>query len=111
MVTDDRLPEALEYTYYALNELTDGSPHDTQVLLSDACPTAQRVTNAYTQAFARTEIGALAQATHHWAPLTQEVKIVRTARDRRLAIYESPTDQLVRPWIETHARFGRIASR
>jgi hypothetical protein len=53
-------------------------------------------------------MGSYPQATHHWATLTKEVDFVTTTQDQELAVYESPKDRLVWPWIEVNARFGRI---
>lgn len=53
-------------------------------------------------------MGSPVLASHHWAPLTEEIEFVKTARDRELWVYEGPKDQLVWPWVEVNARFGRI---
>ncbi|MBW2731316.1 MAG: hypothetical protein JRH20_02925 [Deltaproteobacteria bacterium] len=108
VVDEDRLPEGLEYIYYCLKEMAGGDPQDTQVLVTDAIGSATRVANNYTRAMARCDMGSPVIASHHWAPLLHEVEFVTTDRDRQLAIYDGPKDQLVLPWVETHARFGRI---
>ncbi|MCA9670826.1 MAG: hypothetical protein KC503_34755 [Myxococcales bacterium] len=111
VVTEDRLPESLELFYYIQRALSGGAEQDTQVLLTDAVGRSTRVENDATRALARCEIPSLPQATHHWAPLTREIRIVETERDVREAIYDSPKDQLIFPWIEANARFGRITRR
>jgi hypothetical protein len=108
VVTGDRVPETLEYLYHMLREQTGGGLQDTQVLVTDAVGHSTRVRNAYTGALERCDMGALPQATHHWAPLTREVEPVTTERDIERAIYISPKDRLVWPWVEVNARFGRI---
>jgi hypothetical protein len=108
VVTDDRLPETLEYLYYVLREMTHGAEQDTQVLITDAIGSSTRVINDNTAVLTRCDMATHPQATHHWAPLTVEVEFVKTERDRALAIYDSPKDRLVWPWVEVNARFGRI---
>jgi hypothetical protein len=108
VVTEDRLPETLEYLYYMLREQTGAGLQDTQVLITDAVGHSTRVRNAYTRVLERCDMGALPQATHHWAPLTREVEFVTTERDLERAVYMSPKDRLVWPWVEVNARFGRI---
>ena len=108
VVHPDKLPETLEFFYNVLVEQTDNLEQDTQVTIQDAVGHATRVENAFTEVLRRCDMGSLVQATHHWAPLTHEVEFVMTERDRALAIYESPKDRLVWPWVEVNARFGRI---
>ncbi len=104
------VPETLEYMYFVLNHLQPGCPHDTQVTIDDACGRATRVQNAWTQALAAADLGSRVQAIHHWSPLSvdAEVAFVATARDRERAVYDSPKDRHVFPWVEALARFGRI---
>jgi hypothetical protein len=111
VVTDDRVPETLEYLYYVLKELTHGAEQDTQVLITDAIGSSTRVINDNTAVLARCDMATHPQATHHWAPLSVEVEFVKTERDRALAIYDSPKDRLVWPWVEVNARFCRIRGR
>jgi hypothetical protein len=108
VVTEDRVPETLELLYFALKEISGGVAQDTQVLLTDAVGYSTRMKNEHTRTLERCDMGSLAHATHHWAPLTKEIEFVTTERDRALAIYESPKDCLVWPWVEVNARFGRI---
>jgi hypothetical protein len=111
VVTLSMLPEALEYLYYMLNSQTGGAENDTQVLIGDAVGHCTLVHNKYTETLKRADIPSRPQSTHHWAPLTKEVEFVTTDRDIRQAVYQSPKDQLVWPWVEVNARFGRIARR
>ncbi|MCK5799311.1 MAG: hypothetical protein KAI47_19105 [Deltaproteobacteria bacterium] len=108
IVEEDRLPEALEYVFYCLKEMSGGGKQDTQVLITDAIGAATRVANVSTRAFAACDMGSPVLASHHWAPLADEVAFVETPRDKALAVYDGPKDQLVWPWVEVNARFGRI---
>jgi len=108
IVTPERLPESLEYLYYVLRELTPGSDNDSQITVVEGVGHATRVTNPGTEAFARQEIPSRTQATHHWSPLTAEVELVTTERDRERAVYQEPKDRHVFPWVDNLARFGRI---
>ena len=108
VVTLERVPQALEMFCRLLDAQTGGADHDTQVVVEDAAGYAARISNQATRNFARTIIPSMVQATHHWAPLQREVVYLKTERDRRLAVYDSPKDQLVWPWVEVNARFGRI---
>lgn len=105
---EDELPETLEFLYYMLREQTGSSDQDTQVLIEDAVGHSTRVTNRNTVVLERCDMGCFPQSTHHWAPLTQEIKFVETPRDLSLGIYQSPKDRLIWPWVEVNARFGRL---
>ncbi len=108
VVAPEKLPETLEFFYNILVEQSGALDQDTQVTIQDAVGYATRVENEFTEVLRRCDMGSLVQATHHWAPLTHEIEFVTTERDRDLAIYESPKDRLVTPWVEVLARFGRI---
>ena len=111
VVSLSMLPEALEYLYYMLNGQTGGAENDTQVLIEDAVGHCTVLRNQYTETLRRADMPSRVQATHHWGPLTKEVEFVTTDRDTALAVYQTPKDQLVWPWIEVNARFGRIERR
>ena len=66
------------------------------------------VDNAQGRALERCDIGALVQRTHHWSPLSYETEFVTTERDHALAIYDTPKDRHVFPWVDVNARFGII---
>ena len=108
VVGPDKLPESLEYFYNMLVEQSGSRDQDTQVTIEDAVGYATRVENEHTKILRRCDMGSLVQSTHHWAPLTHETEFVTTPRDHSMAIYESPKDRLVWPWVEVNARFGRI---
>jgi len=111
VVTPDRLPEALEYLYFVHRRLLPDVPCDSQVPAEEAVGHATRVRNAWTDAFARCDMGSMTQSTHHWSPLLHEVAFVETDRDRERAVYHGPKDRHVFPWVEVNARFGRIGKR
>jgi len=108
VATAEIIPETLEYLFYMLREQTGGGDQDTQVLITDAVGHATRVRNDYTAVLERCDMGSLPQFSHHWSPLTREVELVTTERDRERAAYQSPKDRLVWPWVQVNARFGRI---
>lgn len=104
----DKLPEALEYLYFAHDRLLPEVPHDSQVPADEAIGQASRVHNAWTEVLARADMGSRIQATHHWSPLTAEVEFLTTDRDRARAAYQGPKDRHVFPWLWVNGRFGRI---
>jgi hypothetical protein len=102
------VPEALEYMWFVLGRIQPGRPQDTQVTIEDAEGRSTRVDNPWTRALAQACLPNRVQAIHHWSPLTAEIEFVETDRDLARAIYQSPKDRHVAPWIEAQARFGRI---
>jgi hypothetical protein len=108
VVTEEGVPEMLEFLFYMLRAQHEGGDQDTQVMITDAIGHSTLVKNDYTEVLGRCDMGSLPQATHHWATLTKEIEFVTTERDRLRAVYESPKDRLVWPWVEVNARFGRI---
>ena len=110
-VTDETLPEALEMLSNLLTRQSGSAEHDTQVSTSEAVAWPVHVDGDAARALEACAIPAHVQATHHWAPLSHEVEFVRTERDVARAIYDSPRDRLVMPWIEVNARFGLIRPR
>jgi hypothetical protein len=105
------LPETLEFLYHILGEQTYHAEQDTQVLVTDAVGYSTRVVNERTRVLERCSMTTAPQWTHHWAPLTREIEFVTTERDLERAVYQSPKDRLVWPWVEVNARFGRIRTR
>ena len=108
---EEDLPETLELTYYLLRHMTSGSEQDTQVLATDALGRSTRTRNATTELLRRCDMTSMRQRTHHWSPLTKETEFVTTERDRERAVYDSPKDRHVFPWVEVNARFGLIRRR
>jgi hypothetical protein len=108
IVTPERIAEALEYLFYVHERLLPGAPCDSQVAAAEEIGAATRVTNEWTEALARCDMGSYVQATHHWSPLTAEIEFITTKRDLERAVYQSPKDRHVFPWLDVNARFGRI---
>ena len=108
-VSPETLPEALEMLSHLLTRQSGSDDHDTQVHVDDAFPAPRLVDGPAARRLADAAIPSRVQATHHWAPLGEDVAFVRTQRDEALAIYDGPRDRLVFPWIELGARFGFIA--
>ena len=102
------LPESLEYLHYVHGRLTPGRDADSQVAVDEAVGHATRVRNAHTAVLARCDTGSYPHSTHHWAPLSVEIDMLRTDRDQARAVFDSPKDRHVFPWVEVNARFGRI---
>ncbi|HEY3359398.1 MAG TPA: hypothetical protein VGQ83_39475 [Polyangia bacterium] len=108
VITPERIPEALEYLFYVHERLLPGEPCDSQVAVTEEVGQATRITNLWTESLARCDMGSYAQWTHHWSPLTAEIEFITTARDLERAVYQSPKDRHVTPWLDVNARFGRI---
>jgi len=108
-ITDlDHCPEVLEWLWWMHTHQLPGALHDSQVPFDEAVGHATRVRNLRTEEMARCEIPSAVQRAHHWSPLTAEIERITTPRDRERAVYRSPKDRHVVPWIEALARFGRI---
>ena len=104
------LPEALEWLAHVLSREIEHEAHDTQVAVEEAVGHPVYVRNAEADGLRRCDMGSLVQRTHHWSPLSHETEFVTTERDRAEAIYDTPKDRHVFPWIEVCARFGVIAT-
>lgn len=102
------VPESLEFMYHAHRRLLPGVANDTQVTIHDAVGHATRVRNHRTEVLHRCDIGSRVQDIHHWSPLSAEIDKIKTKRDEERAVYDSPKDRHVFPWVEVNARFGRI---
>ncbi|PKN57182.1 MAG: hypothetical protein CVU56_12335 [Deltaproteobacteria bacterium HGW-Deltaproteobacteria-14] len=110
-VSAETLPEALEMLSNLLTHQSGSPEHDSQVSTSEAVAWPVHVDGDAARTLEACAIPARVQATHHWAPLSHDVEFVRTQRDVDRAIYDSPRDRLVMPWIEVNARFGLIRPR
>jgi hypothetical protein len=108
IVEEKDLPEALEFTWYLLRHMADGKGQDTQVTADDAMGRSTRVINDMTRLLARCDMPSACQAIHHWSPLLKEIAFITTERDKQRAVYDSPKDRHVMPWLEVLARFGLI---
>lgn len=111
VVTEEALPEALEFTWYLLRHMCAGADQDTQVTSDDALGRSTRVINDMSKLLQRCDMPSARQAIHHWSPLFKEVQFVTTERDRERMVYDSPKDRHVFPWVEVNARFGLIPRR
>jgi hypothetical protein len=108
IVEPETLPEALEFLSNVLTRQIQTSAHDTQVEVHEAVGHSLQIDNAYQRVLDRCDMGSLVQRTHHWSPIVREVEFITTERDRRQAVYDTPKDRHVVPWIEVNARFGVI---
>ena len=53
-------------------------------------------------------LGGAIQRTHHWSPLSDEVKFVLTESDEEKGMYLCAKDRHIFPWCDVNARFGFI---
>lgn len=51
------------------------------------------------------------QRTHHWSPLRHAAEPLNTDSDRHRAIFDTPKDRHIFPWVEVNARFGIISKQ
>jgi len=82
--------------------------HDTQVVLGDAVGHPKVVKNPNAELLARTDMQSAVQRTHHWSPLKEEVLFITTEDDSNLAMFDTPKDRHIFPWIDINTRFGII---
>ncbi|MCB1159000.1 MAG: hypothetical protein KDK45_15985, partial [Leptospiraceae bacterium] len=108
VVDKSTLPEANEMLSNLLSIQSGNKNHDTQVEVEDAVPYFTHADTKSSRLLKKNDMGSFIQATHHWAPLFKEVDFLTTERDLELAIYDTPKDRHVFPWIEVNARFGII---
>jgi hypothetical protein len=108
VVSEEILPEALEFLAHVLTAQIENDRHDTQVAVDEAMGFPVFVRNAAADVLRRCDMGSLPQITHHWSPLLRETAFITTDRDRERAVYAFPKDRHVFPWIEVNARFGVI---
>ncbi len=111
VVREETLPEGLEWLSNLLSAQLESDLHDTQVEISESVGHPVWVKNDQTEILREVDMGCLLQATHHWSPLTYEIKMLTTERDRDLAVYDAPKDRHVFPWVDVNARFGVIRPR
>ncbi|MDA3862564.1 MAG: hypothetical protein PF689_01705 [Deltaproteobacteria bacterium] len=108
IVDTKTLPEALEFLSNVLTQQLGKSSHDTQVEISEAVGHFVKVANQYNQVLKNCEMESTAQATHHWSPLKKATEFLETEKDQKKAIYDTPKDRHVFPWIDVNGRFGVI---
>ena len=105
--TENIIPELATHWAYGVDKKTMYFKLDPAARWSDGHPvTAEDF--VYTLEFMRSK--------HIVAPwyndyYTKEIERVTTERDLARAVYMSPKDRLVWPWVEVNARFGRIRTK
>ena len=108
VVEPETLPEALEFLSHVLTKQLESPLHDTQVAAREALGHPIWVKTPHTEALAACDMGCMVQRTHHWSPIRKIVEFAITERDEELAVYHTPKDRHVFPWLEVNARFGVI---
>jgi len=109
VIEEHTLPECLQMLSRVLIEQMEYSKHqDTQVAPEDAVAHPVGVLNANQELLKRLDMKSAIQRTHHWSPLKEEVSSVQTQKDMELAVFDSPKDRHIFPWLEVNARFGVI---
>lgn len=108
VVEPDNLPEALEWLANVLSKQVQHDLHDTQVTISDALAHSILARTPQLEVLEACDMGAMVQRIHHWSPLRKDTEFVTTQRDRDGAVYDSPKDRHVFPWLDVNARFGLI---
>ncbi len=108
VVEPENLPEALEWLANVLSKQVEHDHHDTQVTIRDALGHSILAQTPQLELLEGCDMGALVQRIHHWSPLREDTEFVTTDRDRKQAIYDSPKDRHVFPWLDVNARFGLI---
>merc|ERR1712012_636473 len=82
--------------------------HDTQVAVEECVASPIGIKNANAELLSRIDMRSAVQRTHHWSPLKEDVTFLATRRDDPLAMFDTPKDRHVFPWLEVNARFGII---
>ncbi len=111
VVNEQILPEALEWLYHVFQKQVMDAPNDTQIILEHSHGHSILLKHESLNALERCDLGSLPQNAHHWSPLLKGVDFVCTSRDRERAVYDSPKDRHLFPWVEVNARFGIIRQR
>mmetsp|Transcript_74865 Transcript_74865/g.156080 ORF Transcript_74865/g.156080 Transcript_74865/m.156080 type:complete len:544 (-) Transcript_74865:40-1671(-) len=103
------LPECLDMLWHTLNaQMEYSNEQDTQVAQEEAVAHPICVDNANRRELEKTDMRSAVQRTHHWSPLRQEVLFLQTERDKDKAVFDTPKDRHIFPWLEVNARFGVI---
>jgi len=101
-------PESLEMVCNLLTKQSGSALHDSQVHVFDAVGHPVYVKNRNGRILKATDMGGSIQRTHHWSPLSEEVELLRTARDVQQACFDCAKDRHLFPWCDVNARFGVI---
>eukprot|EP00929_Paragymnodinium_shiwhaense_P056034 TRINITY_DN28050_c0_g6_i1.p1 TRINITY_DN28050_c0_g6~~TRINITY_DN28050_c0_g6_i1.p1 ORF type:complete len:1888 (+),score=485.27 TRINITY_DN28050_c0_g6_i1:132-5795(+) len=91
-----------------LQQMDYATEHDTQVALEEAVASPWGVKNVNAEQLAKMDLRSAIQRTHHWSPLNAEVTFLTTEQDKERAMFSTPKDRHVFPWLEVNARFGII---
>jgi hypothetical protein len=109
VLEDHTRPECLEMMSNLLTKQSVSSEHDSQVHVFDAVGYPVYQNNRNGQILRKCAVGDGAiQRTHHWSPLCEEVKFLKTKKDIDLGIFDCAKDRHVFPWVDVNARFGII---
>jgi hypothetical protein len=102
-------PECLQMLATVLTKQMDYSKHhDTQVALEESVGHPISVQNENAELLEKVDMASAVHRTHHWSPLKEEVLFVETQRDRDTAMFDTPKDRHIFPWLEVNTRFGVI---
>ena len=106
--TEDILPSCLKLLYYFYQIQLPGGLNDTQVteFCAHGYPVWNRNDNV--DVLRTNEIPTCTLNGHHWSPLVEDIEFIVTDNDRARALYDSPKDIHIVPWIESLIRFGII---
>ena len=110
VVETHTLPECLMFVSNVILQQMDYSQRqDTQVAVEEAVAYPTGIRNANAELLKRVDMRSAIQRTHHWSPLHEEVLFLTTSGDGQdLAMFDTPKDRHVFPWLEVNARFGVI---
>merc|ERR1711933_350190 len=82
--------------------------HDTQVAMEECVAYPIGMQNSNADLLRKVDMASAVQRTHHWSPLNEEVSFVKTEKYEPLAMFDTPKDRHIFPWLEVNARFGVI---
>jgi len=109
VVEQHTLPECLMFVSNIILQQMDYSQRqDTQVAVEEAVAYPTSIRNANAELLKRVDMRSAIQRTHHWSPLHEEVLFLITSTDDPLAMFDTPKDRHVFPWVEVNTRFGVI---
>jgi len=108
VLEDHTTPESLEMVSHILTKQSGSALHDSQVHVYDAVGHPVYTKNRNGRILENCDMGGAIQRTHHWSPLDDEVKFVKTKKDCLHAVFECAKDIHVYPWVDVNVRFGVI---
>jgi len=101
-------PESLDMLSNMLSKQAGSPLHDSQVHVYDAVGHPVYTHNRNSKILRTCDMGGAVQRTHHWSPLSDEVKFVQTKRDIDNGTFMCAKDRHIFPWCDVNARFGII---